>query len=88
MFYAKHCYKTIHIKLFGKGDMENLLNYREQLDNGLINIYEYPAFCFDMIRCIGSLQSEKIRTRLFLSMFNFMLLIIWIVVLILHLLFL
>ena len=29
MFYAKECYKTMHIMLFDKSDKDNLLNYRE-----------------------------------------------------------
>lgn len=82
MFYAKQCYKTMHIMLFGSNDDDNLLNYREHLDDGLINIGEYPAFCFDMIRCIGGLQSEKIKTSSFLHIFNYMLFLIWIAVLI------
>lgn len=82
MFYAKQCYKTMHIMLFDSNDDDNLLNYREHLDDGFIDIGEYPAFCFDMIRCIGGLQSEKIKTSLFLHIFSYMLFFIWIIVLI------
>lgn len=77
MHYAKQCYKTLVIMLFGCNESDNPLKYPEHIDDEIIDIHEYPAFCFNIVTYFLDFQLKFIRARLLINIFNFLFCIFW-----------
>ena len=74
MYYAKKCYKTLRIMMFGYNDNDNPLLCREHIDDESLEINEYPIFCFNVV--YG--QRKFMKSKLLIFIFNIIFIILWV----------